>query len=487
MPMGEEVERVLSNLTEGERMKVYDSFFTAVTRRALGNRIDGSVTYDGKRDMYKVLGYKKNLCFADFYAKYKRLDIAAAVVDTQVETSFHGGFSVYEGERDEDETEFEKAYKEIDEKFNFSGIFSRADTLAMLGQYSGILLGLSDVQRVEELKMEPGDSKKDLLYIRPVPEDFLEIAEVSSNPLEPRYTLPETYDISSLGPSGTAGYKSKKMNVGDEISTYRFHADRVIHIAYNPLENELYGTPVLEKSYNTLDNIEKIVGGAAEMFWRGARPGYMAQVDNEHSYSDEMKKVFLEQLSKYENDLSRVIVGEGVKMEDLAQQIEEPTGAFIINVQLLCAAQKIPMRILLGSERGELASTQDRSTWHERIEGRRVEKLEKMILRPTIDRLISVGVLPEPEMPYNIYWADLMSLSEREKAEIGKLKSDAFKNYLTVPGAARIIPPDMFAKLFLYFEQGHIDRMMSELDQAVLDEIARGGDDDGGATSNMNM
>lgn len=467
-----EVNKVMSGMTTDERMLAYNAFFDAViTRSALNRRSQGNITYEGRRDIYKVLGYKKTLCYADFYSKYKRLDIASAVIDTQVETSFHGGFSVYEGERDENETEFEKAYKELDKKHNLTSLFTRADTLAMLGQYSGILLGLSDVKSTKNLTRKPDDSKKELMYARPISEEFLNIAEVNSNPVDPRYTKPETYDVAELKPENTAGAQNARFTKGNELTTYRFHADRVVHIAYDVLENELYGTPALEKVYNTLDNIEKIVGAAAEMFWRGGRPGYQANVTDEYSYSEEMKKAFLEELSKYENDMSRVVVAEGVELKDLSQEIKDPTGAFMVNIQLLCAAMKIPLRILLGSERGELASTQDRSTWHERIEGRRIEKVEKLIIRPVIDRFIQVGVLPAPKDPYKIYWADLMSLSERDKAEIGKLKSEALKNYLSVPGATKAFPPDLFAKVMLYLDPVQVERIDDELTEAVKKEL----------------
>ena len=65
-------------------------------------------------------------------------------------------------------------------------------------------------------------------------------------------------------------------------------------------------------------------------------------------------------------------------------------------MKLISAASGIPLRIMTGSERGELASTQDDGNWASRIEERQLHFAEPMILRPLIDRLIELRALPEP-------------------------------------------------------------------------------------------
>ena len=60
------------------------SMFRAATsmlqsRANLAARV--GLTFDGQRDLYKYLGYKRNLDYADFYARYKRGGIASRIVD----------------------------------------------------------------------------------------------------------------------------------------------------------------------------------------------------------------------------------------------------------------------------------------------------------------------------------------------------------------------------------------------------------------------
>jgi hypothetical protein len=43
------------------------------------------------------------------------------------------------------------------------------------------------------------------------------------------------------------------------------------------------------------------------------------------------------------------------------------------------------------------------------------ERCEQNVLRPLIDRMIELGVLPEPEQDYTITWDDIVALEQTER------------------------------------------------------------------------
>ena len=71
----------------------------------------------------------------------------------------------------------------------------------------------------------------------------------------------------------------------------------------------------------------------------------------------------------------------------------------------------------MGTERGELASTQDKESFDERVGDRRTEYAEPQIVRPFVDRLISLGVLPAPAQ-YSVRWPQIRNLTDKERADL---------------------------------------------------------------------
>ena len=73
------------------------------------------------------------------------------------------------------------------------------------------------------------------------------------------------------------------------IGTGLVHASRVIHVAEDILDDEVYGIPRLEPLYNYLDDLLKVVGGSAEMFWLDAKRRLVFSLRDEYTTSPEME------------------------------------------------------------------------------------------------------------------------------------------------------------------------------------------------------
>ncbi len=413
--------------------------------------------YGGKRDVFQALGYPLTLKYEDFLTKYVRQDIAKAIIDRPVKATWQGPLELIESDISED-TVFEEEWVKLNRKYGIKPKLARVDRLTGLGRYGVLVLGLDDVTNRESLKNPVKGGNRKLHYIKPFGEKSAQIAELESNPGNERYGLPKMYTI-------------EVQDVGTESSSFiQIHHTRVIHITDGSLESEIFGVPVLESVYNRLMDLEKIVGGDAEMFWRGARPGYEGKVDKDYQMTEQMREDLIDQLDEYENDLRRFLINEGVDIEALTQQISDPLNHVDIQIQMISAVTGIPKRILIGSERGELASTQDTSEWKEYVQARREDHAELSIVRPLVDRLIELGILPAPKDDYTVKWNDLHSLSEKERVEIGKGRANALREYTYNPISQELIPPDAFFEFLLGLTTEQITLISKMRDDMILED-----------------
>lgn len=446
--------RVRQDLQTNQKVVVMQQFYN---RLLLAAKL-GVDTYSGVRDVYQTLGYPKELTFENYWSRYNRQDIAKAIIDRPVDASWKGNIQVIETTKDE-ETPFEKAWNELYTRLKLKSVFVRSDKLTGLGQYSILLLGFSDVTDSSKWATPVSVDKKkklQLLYVKPLSEVNAAISKVDQDTKSERYGLPLEYTLTVAN-----GNVSASMSV---------HYTRVIHFVQGTLEDEVYGTPRLKSVYNRLIDLEKLVGGDAEMFWRGARPGYTGEVNADYQMSDEMKKDLINQINEFENNFRRILVNEGVTYKALEQQIADPTPHVEVQIQMISADTGIPKRILTGSERGELSSAQDKIEWMSYVNHRREGVNETLILRPFIDNMINIGILPMPkDNKYIVIWDELFSLTELERIEFAIKQSIIIEKYSN-SAISEYIPLDLYLKHFLNFTDTQIEQITSNRQRALDEE-----------------
>jgi len=433
-----------------------------LTRRAVLSSRLSSQTFGGDRKIYDALGYPATLTFDDYYARYQRQDIAKAVIDKPIKYTWQGSLELLESD-DANETPLEKEWKLLNNSLKLKSIFTRVDKLTGIGNYGVLLLGLDDVTTNLELERGVLKGKRQLLYVKPLSQSTATIHSYNTDTKSERYGLPELYKID---------LESVESN-----NSVLVHHSRIIHIIDSPLESEVEGTPRLESVFNRLLDIEKIVGGDAEMFWKGARPGYSGNLKEGYRMRASMFEDLDEQLEEYEHGLRRFLINEGLDLNSLAQQIADPKNHLEIQLQMISTETNIPKRMLTGSERGELSSTSDRDEWLTIVSSRRTEYAEPQIIRPFVDKLIEYGILPPPNgdevEDYKVNWSDLFSLNEKDKAEIGKTRASALKEYTSNPAAEMVIPPDAFMEFFLGLDSDQIE-LINEMVSNMTEEERMG-------------
>ena len=428
---------------------------TLVSRMGFAAQLTGQA-FEGQRNLYEALGYPTELTFADYYARYKRQDIAKAIIDRPVKATWQGDFKLQET-NDEKETPTEKAWKDLFDDFRLKNILIRLDKLTGLGKFGILLFGLSDIHVVDDWKTPAARNAK-LLYLRPFSEGSVTISQYETDPNNKRYGKPKLYSITL-----------QQTEEGRQLQL-KVHFSRVLHVVDDILESDIEGSPRLESVFNRLMDLEKIVGGDSEIFWKGARPGYTGKVDPDYQLSEEQEEKLKEQLDEYEHNLRRFLVNEGVDYKALTQQIADPVNHVDIQLQMISAQTGIPKRILTGSERAHLSSTQDVAEWKTYISSRREHYAEPMVLRPFIDKCIELGILPKPKDRYSIAWDDLFALSEKEKVEIGKSRTEALRAYTANVLAGQTIPPEAFIKYFLGLDDEQMELIKEMQDAQVAEE-----------------
>jgi len=472
---------------------------TMLLMSALMSRFDLAqkfgLQYGGSRDVFTALGYPKALRFEDYAIRYRRQDIAAAIIDRPVESTWRDGFEVIESEEAED-TLFELQWAEMYNRFGLNSIFQRLDRLSCVGEFGILLLGIDDVKSNEDFSKPAnigrskfnGSSNGSLLYLKPLSQGSVSIQSVDLNPNSQRFGYPELYSVMLDG-------SSSSLTSFAGSTSLLVHHSRVLHVVMGTvLESELFCAPILEKTFNRLIDLEKLVGGSAEMFWKGARPGYVGKVDPEFQLTEKVREELREQLDEFEHNLRRFLINEGIDIESLASQISDPSSHVDVQIQMISAATGIPKRILTGSERGELASTQDLTSWNSVIVSRR-KLVEQRIIRPFVDRMIELSILPEPETgDYTISWPDLWAQSEEEQARVGQIRTQALAAYAAEPMASSIVPEEAFLEFFLGLSREEIDYILtlkeeekksSDVEDKLVEENPGGDVEEGGGNEKI--
>ena len=389
-------------------------------------------SHEGNRDLYEAFGYKRTLKVEDLTALYRRNDIASRIIRAFPQATWRNPPVVRDeaGDNPED-SEFVAAWEDFAERHKVWHYLERADRLSGIGSYSVLLMGFRDTAGMQR---PMGRGQAELLFLQPYGEEHAKVDKWVTDTKQPRYGLPERYTLQQGQPTLGGSVQTTSLPV---------HWTRVIHIAEGTDENEVYGMPRLLPVYNRLKDMEKVVGASAETFWLNARPGMGLFAHKDAEITDDQIDAMKDQADEFEHELRRIFIGQGITPHMLATAIADPKATVETQIMLIAGAVGIPQRILIGSERGELASEQDENNWAARIDERRRGHATFGILKPFVQMMIDTGNLPEPRGEWFCEWPE-PALSEKDMADIANVKSQAIATYANSPNAAFIVPPQEF-------------------------------------------
>lgn len=395
----------LSQLDESTiQDSLVDSFASSVLERLQFAIDNGLTSYDGKRDLFTALGYKKKLEFEDFYKRYKRGGIARRIVTFLPKRVWSGQVEIFDDPDPDTITPFQSRIEYLFKTLKIKSRLKKAHVLAMLGRYSCILIGPGRGSLDTELKSGP------VTYLTPLSERRCVIKEKDKSINSDRFGLPLLYTIPPM-----EGENDKELIV---------HHSRIIHIARDPLENDVTGDPILESIWNDLDDLYKISGGGAESRWRNSRLLHI-KLDPKYKASPGSEKKLQDNIDEMRHGQRDTLKTKGVDIESIATSGSSFADDQSAKLDLIAGTIDLPKRRLMGSERGDMASSQDAQHEQETVSTERDECAEPA-LRDLIDRLISISVVPEPiNQEYEVAWPEEDTMTENESAELVNQLADA--------------------------------------------------------------
>ena len=380
---------------------------------ALANRIGlaraAGMSFGGERDLFDALGYKRELEPDDYRNRYDRGEVAGRVVDAKPRATWADGFEIIDDQDPTIETDLEKAWKEMSKRLDVVGRFQRADILAGLGQFSCLLIGAPGENLSEELPMNL--KPENVVFLAPYSQRDVKVETEVTSTEDPRFGLPLTYQFQRIGSKTTVG----------RSRTAIVHWTRVIHIADTVLDDDVNGQPRLRRVWNRLDDIDKVAGGGAEAFWIRANPPTIVSIDKEVKLTPDDKKDLKDQMDELVNNMRRYVAARGLEVTQLSQSVADISSTIDTLLTLVSVGSDTPQRILKGSERGELASTQDRDNWTTVINTRRNQFAEPQCVRPFVDRMQTHGALPPAkDEDYEVRWPDIEALNDEQASLVAE-------------------------------------------------------------------
>jgi len=398
--------------------------------------------FDGDRDLYKVFGYPADPDYEVFLNIYERDGLGTRIVDTVSDETWRELPVLVEGENrkfDEfdDPGPLQTTFSELNDKFHLLSVFNEVDANCGISRFALILLGLPG-----ELATEAKPNGK-LMYISVHDEGDAEVDEstIIRDPTNQRFGLPERYNI-----------------VVDALTALKVpvHYSRVVHIKEGSDKRSyrrIYGNPRLKPMLNRMYDLEKVVGGGSEAFWLLIRKGLALTakegMDLPVSGTDEYDAM-LDEIEEYEHGLSRIMKLVGVDIKDLGAEPVSSRDQFDVITDYLAGTSHIPKRIMLGSERGELASSQDQFNFDDFIRSRQTKFAEPFILRPFVQRLGELKILKVPPK-YTVIWKSLFQLTDMEKANIASTTANALST-ITGNSPENAMPVEIFTQRYLGYK-----------------------------------
>lgn len=475
---------------------------TMISRQLYGQSIDR------RRDINHECGYPAtgSVTIEQLQDFYDREPVAARVVELFPKECWKVEPLVYEEEDSETVTPFETSWDELGKSLRGIGwheqeagsivweYLQRLDVQCGIGNYGVLLLGFDDgldlsmpVKGVEEAgsaarsKEMPNPSVNEvyrltvnakaikgrkLLYVRVFPQVLAQVTQWEANPSSLRFGQPIMYQLTFNDPT-------QSLSVSNPMgSTRNVHWTRIIHVADNLGSSEVLGVPRMLPVLNPIYDVQKVRAADGEAFWKGAFLQIYLEMLPEFADVPRDAESLRNMMEAMMNSGQRYGALEGYSAKSIPPAVVDPTSHFDTPIRAICIKLAVPQRIFEGSERGELASSQDADSWESRLKGRRNGFVTPRIIAPFVNRLIMVGVLQAPAESYCVEWPEAEVLTPLEKAQITATRTQALSAYIGGGCEAVVTPMDYLTRYDHFTEEEATAMLEAAEEQALEDEEA---------------
>lgn len=386
---------------------------------------------DPRRDLDSECGFPKDPIPLELYqGLFDRHPVAYRVLTAMDEEAWKETLEIYEDEDPEVETPFEYGVKhlgdnlEVEEENYYEDQDGVSNPLwqyvkqwsqeAGVGQYGVMLLGFDDKKQSLRDPLKKG-SAKNLLFIRTFSETEAQVASWETRPDHPRYGRPRSYNLYTY--NSTNRVTRGQAPVLDSLQNV--HWTRCLHLAKDPGSNRYLSKPGLRVVLNDILSLSKPLYGSGEGYWRAGLPTWLAKTDPKLGGSPRINRNRIrDQLEQWMNSLQKVLIANGWALESISGSVQDPKTFIDCHLDVIALKISMPKRILLGSERGELASSDDAKKWEAtKSEYRKNTVMPKEVV-PLINRNIYAGTVPAPKKSFYGSWTTGEHLTDQEKADV---------------------------------------------------------------------
>lgn len=306
-------------------------------------------------------------------------------------------------------------------------------------------------------------TERKLIFLKVFDETLAQIVRYERDPHNARFGLPQMYLLTFNDPRNDS-----YGGAGLPVASAHCHWSRLIHVVDNLGSNDVIGYPRMKQVFNRLWDAFKCYGAAGEGFWQQCFATLSLETNPALGADFPVdQRSISQQLGNLKNRLQRHIVTAGMTVKSLPASVQDPTPFINVFIEAICIFLGCPVRVFKGSERGELASSQDDSDWNGRILHRQLFHVTPHIVVRFIDRLIAVKILPEPK-GYSVVWPDLDAMTDDQKATVAQKLTTAASTYVSGGVEDMCTPMDFFVEFCKL--PYHVAKQIIENAQAAQDK-----------------
>ncbi|MCM2246577.1 DUF1073 domain-containing protein [Klebsiella pneumoniae] len=416
-------ERASNANLEKERLNYLSSLFNGTSNTK-------------RQRLYQEFGYPVDLCFEDFYRACRRNAVAGAAVSRMVDGCWEDFPDIYEGDKTKDATKQTQWDKRVNKllKRCWKQI-KGADRRNLVGRYSALLIQVKDSKQWRD----PVDTvvvgqleEKALVKLIPAWEAQIEPIEWDSDPESETFGDVTMYSFIELSVGNNKDARpSRIINV---------HPDRVIILAEGSDDGSMTsGRSMLEEGFNKLLDLEKVSGGGAEGFLKNASRQLNFNFSSKTNFAQlaralgvteaELSNAMDDQVRRLNDSTDSAVMMQEGDASVLSVAVADPEPTWRTALNEFCATEPIPVKVLIGMQTGERASTEDAKDWAKTRMSRRNGFLTDVIT-DVVSRFWTLGIIPPAQNEeITVGWSDLLAPSQAEKiANMDKLADVAVKS-----------------------------------------------------------
>lgn len=371
---------------------------------------------DAKHNHYRDFGYPEQLSFNQIYAMYQRNGFARAAVDKTIGKTWETNPELWENE----EPKKTKIERDLADRFSDLRVWQRiaeTDRRSLVGGYAGLILRFADSKPFDQPVDRVTGGLLGLVEVIPAWAGQLTVASWETDQRSENYGQPTMYRFNEAQLPNT----STNVTTETRTRTFQLHPDRVILWS---ADGTVHAESLLAAGYNDLLTMEKVVGSGGEGFWKNAKSAPVLSIDKEATIQEMARNMGVEpedvadamneQVNDWQKGFDKLLMLQGMKAETLGITLPQPQEFFEVALQGFAASINIPLKILVGNQTGERASTEDARDWAQVNMSRRNNSVVPNI-HQFVNRLERVGVIPQ--LNYVVGWPSLLETTMGEKIE----------------------------------------------------------------------